>query len=79
VFEATYASQLKALHSLGADIIGINCRFGPNMSLQTIGIMKDALDKERIRHLMMQPGFGYHTPKAGILGTGGLLELLLGE
>jgi len=73
-----YTSQLKALHSLGADIIGVNCRFGP-MSLQTIGFMKDALDKERTRHLMMQPGFGYHTPKAGILGTDGLLEPLLGD
>lgn len=73
------ASQLKALQSLGAHIIGVNSQFGPNMSLQTIGFMKDALDKERARHLMMQHGFGYHTPNAGILGTGGLLEPLLGE
>ena len=30
---------------------------------------------------MMQPGFFfcYHTPNAGILGTGGLLKPLLGE
>jgi len=74
-----YASQLKALHSFGADIIGVNCRFGPNMTLQIIGFMKYALDKERTRHLMMQPGFGCDIPNAGILGTGGLLEPLLGE
>ena len=37
------ASQLKALHSLGADIIGVK--------------WLDSLDKERTHHLMMQPGF----------------------
>lgn len=64
----------QAFHSLGADVIGVNCRFDPNMSLQTIGLMKEALDKEGLkRHLMMQP-VGYHTPDAGKLGTGGLPE-----
>ena len=69
----------QALHSLGADIIGVDCRFDPNMSLQTIGLMKEALDKEGLkRHLMMQP-VGYHSPDAGKLGTGGLPEAPLGE
>ena len=65
----------QALHSLGADIIGVNCRFDPNMSLQTIGLMKEALDKEGLeRHLMRTQPVGYHTPD-----TGGLPEAPLGE
>ena len=48
------------------------------MSLQTIGLMKVALDKEGLkRHLMIQP-VGYHTPDAGILGTVSLPEAALG-
>ena len=67
-------TTLVNLHSLGADIIGVNCRFDPNTSLQTIGLMKEALDKEGLeRHLMTQP-VGYHTPDAG-----GLPEAPLGE
>jgi len=58
----------------GADIIGVNCRFDPDLTLRTIALMKDALDKEGLKpHLMVQP-VGYHTPDAGPLGTAGLPE-----
>ena len=40
-------------YSLGADVIGVNCHFDLNTRLQTIGLMKEALDKEG------QPA-GYH-------------------
>lgn len=64
---------------LGADIIGVNCRFDPNISLQTIGLMKEALDKEGLKvHLMTQP-VGYHNPDAGRLGAAGLPEAPLGK
>ncbi|XP_078381092.1 S-methylmethionine--homocysteine S-methyltransferase BHMT2-like [Oculina patagonica] len=62
------------LAKAGADIIGVNCRFDPNISLQTIGLMKEALDKEGLKaHLMTQP-VGYLTPDAGRLGAPGLPE-----
>ncbi|KAL9957819.1 hypothetical protein ACROYT_G034767 [Oculina patagonica] len=52
----------------GADIIGVNCNFDPDQSLQTIGLMKEALDKEGLKpHLMVQP-VCYHTPDTGIYG-----------
>ncbi|KAJ7373164.1 hypothetical protein OS493_014312 [Desmophyllum pertusum] len=52
----------------GADIVGVNCCFGPNKSLETIGLMKEALDKEGLKpHLMIQP-VGYHTPDVGCGG-----------
>ena len=44
-------------YSLGADVIGVNCHFDLNTRLQTIGLMKEALDKEG------QPA-GYHWPDA---------------
>lgn len=68
----------QALLLLGADIIGVNCRFDLNMSLQTIGLMKVALEKEGLKcHLMTQP-VGYHTSDAGTLGAGGLPEAPFG-
>ena len=64
---------------LGADIIGLNCRFDPNMCLQTISLMKEALDKEGLKvHLMVQPT-GYHAPDAGPKGFIDLPELPFGE
>lgn len=64
---------------LGADIIGVNCRFDPNISLQTIGLMKEALDKEGLKvHLMTQP-VGYHNPDAGRFGAAGLPEAPFGN
>ena len=64
---------------VGADIIGVNCRFDHNLSLQTIGLMKEALDKEGLTiHLMMQP-VGYLTPDAGPMGLAALPEAPLGK
>ncbi|PIK57522.1 putative betaine--homocysteine S-methyltransferase 1 [Apostichopus japonicus] len=45
----------------GADIIGINCSFGPFVALETIGMMKEALDAEGLSpYLMAQPA-GWYT------------------
>ena len=64
---------------IGADIIGVNCRFGPNETLQTICLMKDALEKAELKvHLMVQP-VCYHTPDAGPTGWINLPEVPLGK
>lgn len=48
----------------GADVVGVNCHFGPFVSLKTIECMKNALDEAKIKvHLMCQP-LGYVTPDA---------------
>merc|ERR1719466_93533 len=48
----------------GADVVGVNCHFGPFVSLQAIKLMKEALNKEGLKvHLMVQP-LGYLTPDA---------------
>lgn len=58
----------------GADIIGVNCKFDPNTSIETLRLMKDALDKEGLNpYLMIQP-VGYHTPDAGRVGFSSLPE-----
>lgn len=45
----------------------------------TIGLMKDALDKEGLKpHLMAQPA-GYHTPDADRMGSAHLPESPFGE
>jgi len=46
----------------GADVVGINCHFGPYVTLKAIRIMKEALDAAGCKvHLMTQP-LGYLTP-----------------
>ena len=63
----------------GADVLGVNCSFGPHEALQTIGLMKDALDKAKLKvHLMCQP-VCYQTPDAGPAGWVNLPETPLGE
>jgi len=48
----------------GADVVGINCHFGPFVSLDCMRIMKKALDDAGIKvHLMVQP-LAYITPDA---------------
>lgn len=48
----------------GADVVGINCHFGPYVMLKAIRMMKEALDKAGLNvHLMTQP-LGYLTPDA---------------
>ncbi|KAM7446620.1 hypothetical protein ABFA07_005101 [Porites harrisoni] len=59
----------------GADLIGINCRFAPDEALQTISLMKHALDKEGLKpYLMMQP-VCYHAPDGGSRGFIDLPEI----
>lgn len=70
---------MRVLFTKGADILGVNCRFGPHEALQTIRLMKDALDKAKLKvHLMCQP-VCYHTPDAGPTGWVNLPEAPLGE
>ena len=64
---------------LGADIIGLNCQFDPDMCLEGMQLMKEALEKAGLkRHLMVQP-VGIHTPDADHLGFQGLPECPLGN
>ncbi|CAH3139041.1 unnamed protein product [Pocillopora meandrina] len=47
----------------GADMIGVNCYYDPDVCLETMKIMKQALEKEGLkRHLIVQP-MGYKTPE----------------
>ena len=62
----------------GADVVGINCHFGPFEVLRGIKKMKEALDEEGIKvHLMTQP-LGYHTPDAKSQGFIDLPEFPFG-
>ncbi|XP_006819776.1 betaine--homocysteine S-methyltransferase 1-like isoform X1 [Saccoglossus kowalevskii] len=46
----------------GADIVGINCHFDPDITLAAVRKMKTALDAAGLKaHLMTQP-LAYHTP-----------------
>lgn len=52
----------------GADVVGINCHFGPFVSLECMKIMKKALDEAGLKvHLMCQP-LAYVTPDASKQG-----------
>ncbi|XP_077981780.1 betaine--homocysteine S-methyltransferase 1-like [Glandiceps talaboti] len=52
----------------GADIVGVNCHFGPTESLAAILKMRDALRETGLKpHLMIQP-LGYRTPDASRQG-----------
>ena len=65
--------------SSGADIIGINCHFGPDESIEACRLMKEALDAAGIKkHLMVQP-LGYLTPDAGKQGFIDLPEFPFGK
>lgn len=48
---------------LGADIIGVNCFWGPDVCLKAMAAIKEALEKAGLkRHLIVQP-IGYKTPE----------------
>lgn len=52
----------------GADVVGINCHFGPMDCVETVRMMKEGLDKAGLKaHLMIQP-LAYHTPDASKQG-----------
>eukprot|EP00117_Sycon_ciliatum_P013025 scpid39551/ scgid13859/ Betaine--homocysteine S-methyltransferase 1 len=59
----------------GADVVGVNCRFGPQTCLKTVAMMKRALKLAKLDHvyLAVQP-YGYHTPDAPINGYSGMKE-----
>ena len=64
---------------VGADIIGLNCKFDPYISLETLRLMKEALEREGLScHLMIQP-VGYHTPDSGRTGFQSLPECPFGK
>lgn len=61
----------------GADIIGTNCRFDPDMCLDTLIRMKKAVENEGMKkHWICQP-LGYRTADAGIRGFKDLPEAVL--
>ncbi|XP_076333424.1 betaine--homocysteine S-methyltransferase 1-like [Tachypleus tridentatus] len=52
----------------GADVIGVNCHFDPFVSLESMKLMKKALDVEGLKaHLMCQP-IAFLTPDVGKQG-----------
>jgi len=62
----------------GADVVGVNCHFGPFVSLKATQLMKDALEAAGIKvHLMIQP-LAYITPDAGKQGFIDLPEFPFG-
>ena len=69
----------------GADIVGINCFYDPDVCLKTMKVMKEALEKAGLkRHLIVQP-IGYKTPEcldhhnhASRAGMSGLAEFPFG-
>ncbi|XP_057303739.1 betaine--homocysteine S-methyltransferase 1-like [Hydractinia symbiolongicarpus] len=65
------------LAKTGADIIGTNCRFDPDMCLDTLIRMKKAVENEGMKkHWICQP-LGYRTADAGIRGFEDLPEAVL--
>ncbi|XP_057303573.1 betaine--homocysteine S-methyltransferase 1-like [Hydractinia symbiolongicarpus] len=61
----------------GADIIGLNCRFEPDICLNTLKRMKAAVEKEGIKvHWMCQPA-GYRTADGGRDGFASIPETAL--
>jgi len=62
----------------GADVVGINCHFGPVETIRGMRVMKEALDKAGIKvHLMAQP-LAFHTPDAKAQGFIDLPEFPFG-
>jgi len=58
----------------GAEIVGINCHFDPLGVLETIKLMKAALDKANLKPYLMTQPLAYHTPDAGKQGFIDLVE-----
>ena len=57
----------------------MNCKFDPFLSLEALGLMKEALDKKGLScYLTIQP-VGYHTPDAGRTGFSSLPECPFGK
>uniref|UniRef100_A0A6I8NPA9 Betaine--homocysteine S-methyltransferase n=1 Tax=Ornithorhynchus anatinus TaxID=9258 RepID=A0A6I8NPA9_ORNAN len=62
----------------GASIVGVNCHFDPTTSLKTVKLMKEGLERAKLKaHLMAQP-LAYHTPDCGKQGFIDLPEFPFG-
>ena len=63
-------------HSIlsGADIIGLNCQYDPNICIKTMRMMKEAIDKENLQPFLMLQPLGFHVPEAENI-KGGYHEL----
>ena len=48
---------------LGADVVGLNCNFGPNMLLKAMRLMKEGLDKEGLKTPLICQPIGFFTPE----------------
>jgi len=58
----------------GADIVGINCAFGPDQVLEGIKLMKEGLEKANLKRFLMTQPLAYHTPDAERQGFTDLVE-----
>ncbi len=64
---------------VGADIVGINCHFDPQMCLRGMRKMKDALDAAGLKpHMIVQP-LAFQTPDANKQGFIDLPEFPFGK
>jgi len=52
----------------GADVVGLNCHFDPFRTLETIAIMKQALEEEGLKPYLMTQPLAFHTPDASKQG-----------
>lgn len=63
----------------GADIVGVNCHFDPKTCVETVSMMKAAVEKAGLKaHYMVQP-LAYHTPDCGCQGFIDLPEFPFGK
>ena len=63
----------------GARIIGVNCLFDPFICLETIHLMKSALDAEGLNLFLMCQPLGFRTPDAAGFGWVTLPEFPFGK
>jgi len=71
------AKCAKALAEAGAQVVGLNCHFGPFEALKGMKKIKEGLKDHPDTHMIVQP-LGYHTPDAGVQGFIDLPEFPFG-